>query len=162
MFRVGYGCDLHRFTEGSFLRLGGVTIPYTNALLGHSDADVLLHAVADALLGAAALGDIGDMFPDTDEENKGRDSAEILALCNEAIKKKGWRVSNLDCVVCAERPKLGPLKKRMSDRIAAILGIEPDLVNVKAKTGEKVGPVGRLEAIEAQAVVLLEPLNKNQ
>lgn len=158
MYRVGYGCDLHRFTEGSSLRLGGVTIPFSHALLGHSDADVLLHAIADALLGAAALGDIGDRFPDTAEENRGRDSAEILALCNEAVEQAGWRVSNLDCVVCAERPKLGALKTRMRDRIAAILGVRPDQVNVKAKTGEKVGPVGRMEAIEARAVVLLEPV----
>ena len=160
MYRVGYGCDLHRFTEGTSLRLGGVTIPFTYALLGHSDADVLLHAIADALLGAAALGDIGELFPDDDEENRGRDSAEILSLCNEAVEETGWRVSNLDCVVCAERPKLGALKKAMRSRIAAILGVKPDQVNVKAKTGEKVGPVGRLEAIEARAVVLLEPIEK--
>lgn len=160
MYRVGYGCDLHRFTEGTSLRLGGVTIPFTYALLGHSDADVLLHAIADALLGAAALGDIGELFPDDDEENRGRDSAEILSLCNEAVEEAGWRVSNLDCVVCAERPKLGALKKAMRSRIAAILGVKPDQVNVKAKTGEKVGPVGRLEAIEARAVVMLEPIEK--
>ena len=128
MYRVGYGCDLHRFTEGTSLRLGGVTIPFTNALLGHSDADVLLHAIADALLGAAGLGDIGELFPDDAEENRGRDSAEILSLCNEAVENEGWQVSNLDCVGCAERPKLGP--------------------------------VGRLEAIEARAVVLLEPLEE--
>ena len=160
MYRVGYGCDLHRFTEGTSLRLGGVTIPFTNALLGHSDADVLLHAIADALLGAAGLGDIGELFPDDAEENRGRDSAEILSLCNEAVENEGWQVSNPDCVVCAERPKLGALKQAMRDRIAAILGIKPDQVNVKAKTGEKVGPVGRLEAIEARAVVLLEPLEE--
>lgn len=160
MYRVGYGCDLHRLTNGSSIRLGGVTIPHDQALLGHSDADVLLHAIADALLGAAALGDIGELFPDTAEENRRRDSAEILALCNEAIEDKGWRVANLDCVVCAERPKLGALKKRMRDRIAAILGVTPEQVNVKAKTGEKVGPVGRLEAIEARAVVLIEPIEE--
>jgi len=157
MYRIGYGCDLHRFTEGTSLRLGGVSIPFTKKLLGWSDADVLLHAIADALLGAAALGDIGEMFPDNAEENRGRDSAEILALCNEAVERKGWKVSNLDCVVCAERPKLGALKTAMRDRIAAILGVASNQVNVKAKTGEKVGPVGRLEAIEARAVVLLEP-----
>lgn len=160
MFRVGFGCDLHRFTEGVSIRLGGVSIPFSKSLLGHSDADVLLHAVADALLGAAGLGDIGDRFPDTAEENRGRDSAEILALCNDAIREAGWRVANLDCVVCAQKPKLGPLKTAMRDRIAAILEIEPSQVNVKAKTGENVGPVGRLEAIEAKAVVLIEPLEK--
>ena len=149
MYRVGYGCDLHRFTEGTSLRLGGVTIPFTYALLGHSDADVLLHAIADALLGAAALGDIGELFPDDDEENRGRDSAEILSLCNEAVEEAGWRVSNLDCVVCAERPKLGALKKALRSRIAAILGAAGSSER-QAKTGEKVGPVGRLEAIEAR------------
>ena len=158
-YRIGFGCDLHRFTEGVSLRLGGVSIPFSKSLLGHSDADVLLHAIADALLGAAGLGDVGELFPDTAEENRGRDSGEILALCNEAVAEAGWRVSNLDCVVSAQRPKLGPLKETMRNRIAAILGVEPGQVNVKAKTGEHVGPVGRLEAIEAQAVVLLEPLD---
>lgn len=158
--RVGYGCDLHRFTEGSSLRLGGVTIPYCQSLLGHSDADALLHAIADALLGAAALGDIGEFFPDTAEENRGRDSAEILSLCAEAVAAAGWRVVNLDCVVCAQRPKLGPVKKAMRDRIAAILDVPADCVNVKAKTGEHVGPVGRLEAIETFAVVLLAPADE--
>lgn len=162
MYRVGYGCDLHRFTEGTSLRLGGVTIPFSKALLGWSDADVLLHAIADALLGAAGLGDIGELFPDDAEENRDRDSAEILALCNEAIEEKGWRVANLDCVVCAERPKLGALKSRMRERVAAILGVKPDQVNVKAKTGEKVGPVGRMEAIEARAVVLIEPIERGE
>ena len=151
-YRIGFGCDLHRFTEGVSLRLGGVSIPFSKSLLGHSDADVLLHAIADALLGAAGLGDIGELFPDTAEENRGRDSGEILALCNEAVAEAGWQVSNLDCVVSAQRPKLGR-------PTAAILGVEPGQVNVKAKTGEHVGPVGRLEAIEAQAVVLLEPLD---
>ena len=156
MIRVGYGCDLHRFTEGTSLRLGGVSIPFSNSLLGHSDADVLLHAIADALLGAAGLGDIGELFPDTADENRGRDSAEILALCHGAVEEKGWRVANLDCVVCAQRPKLGALKEQMKIRVAAILGIDPDCVNVKAKTGEGVGPVGRMEAIEARAVALIE------
>ena len=160
MVRIGHGYDVHRFAPDRKLMLGAVEIPHTRGLLGHSDADVLLHAIADALLGAAALGDIGELFPDDAEENRGRDSAEILSLCNEAVEEAGWQVSNLDCVVCAERPKLGGLKKAMRDRIAAILGIKPDQVNVKAKTGEKVGPVGRLEAIEARAVVLLEPLEE--
>ena len=156
MIRVGYGCDLHRLTDGVSLRLGGVSIPYNKTAIGHSDADVLLHAIADAALGAAGLGDIGEMFPDTSEENRGRDSGEILALCMAAVEERGWRVVNLDCVVCAERPKLGVLKAVMRDRIAGILGVSGDCVNVKAKTGEKVGPVGRMEAIEARAVILLE------
>ena len=156
MFRVGYGCDLHRFTEGLSLRLGGVAIPFHKSLLGHSDADALLHAIADALLGAAGLGDIGEHFPDTSEENRNRDSGEILALCKEMVEHRGWRVVNLDCVVCAQEPKLGALKSKMRERIAAILDVDVSCVNVKAKTGEKVGPVGRLEAIETRAVVLLE------
>ena len=160
MFRIGFGQDLHRFAEGSSLRLGGVSSPFERKLLGHSDADVLLHAIADALLGAAGLGDIGELFPDTSEENRGRDSAEILMICNEAIENEGWKVSNLDCVVSAERPKLGALKKAMRDRIAGILGVEPSRVNVKAKTGEGVGPIGRSEAIEATAVVLLESIKE--
>ena len=156
--RVGYGNDLHRFTEGSSLRLGGVTIPYCQSLLGHSDADALLHAVADAILGGAGLGDIGEFFPDTAEENRGRDSVEILALCVEEAARAGWRVVNLDCVVCAQQPKLGALKKAMRDRIAAVLELPPRCVNVKAKTGEHVGPVGRMEAIETFAVALLAPI----
>lgn len=159
--RVGYGNDLHRFTEGSSLKLGGVTIPYCASLLGHSDADALLHAIADAILGGAGLGDIGELFPDTSEENRDRDSAEILAICAEEVARAGWRVVNLDCVVCAQRPKLGPLKKAMRDRIAGILDLPPERVNVKAKTGEHVGPVGRMEAIETFAVALLAPISDN-
>ena len=142
--RVGYGNDLHRFTEGSSLKLGGVTIP-----------------IADAILGGAGLGDIGELFPDTSEENRDRDSAEILAICAEEVARAGWRVVNLDCVVCAQRPKLGPLKKAMRDRIAGILDLPPERVNVKAKTGEHVGPVGRMEAIETFAVALLAPISDN-
>ena len=160
MYRVGYGCDLHRFTDGASLRLGGVSIPYSRSLLGHTDADALLHAIADAALGAAGLGDIGDMFPDTSEENRGRDSAEILSLCLESVEEAGWRVVNVDCVVCAQAPKLGPLKDAMRGRIAGILGVDRSRVNVKAKTGEHVGPVGRMEAIETRAVVLLRRVAK--
>lgn len=156
--RVGFGNDLHRFTEGSSLRLGGVTIPYCSSLLGHSDADALLHAISDAVLGAAGLGDIGELFPDDAEENRGRDSAEMLALCAERAARAGWRVVNVDCVVCAQRPKLGALKKAMRARIAGILDLPVDAVDVKAKTGEHVGPVGRMEAIETYAVALLAPI----
>jgi 2-C-methyl-D-erythritol 2,4-cyclodiphosphate synthase len=125
-------------------------------MIGHSDADVLLHAVTDALLGAAALSDIGELFPDTDPANKGRDSADMLRRAWETVARQGWRIGNLDCVVFAERPKLGPLKQAMRERLAAILAIAPEQVGVKAKTGEKVGPIGREEAIAAECVVLLE------
>lgn len=125
-------------------------------MVGHSDADVLLHAVTDALLGAAALGDIGELFPDTDPANRGRDSADMLRRAWEIAARQGWRIGNLDCIVFAERPKLGPVKQAIRERLAAILAIAPEQVGVKAKTGEKVGPIGREEAIAAECVVLLE------
>lgn len=139
--------------------MGGVDVPHDRGLLGHSDADVLLHAVTDALLGAAALGDIGQMFPDTDAANRGRDSAEMLAAAVEAIHRAGWRVGNIDCIVFAQRPKLAPHKPDIRKRLAEILGVEPDRVGLKAKTGEGVGPVGREEAIEAQCVCLVVPVD---
>jgi 2-C-methyl-D-erythritol 2,4-cyclodiphosphate synthase len=116
-----------------------------------------LHAVTDALLGAAALGDIGEMFPDTDPANRGRDSAEMLGQALRAVTGAGWRVGNVDCIVLAQRPKLAPHKQAIRQRLAAILGVEPDAVGLKAKTGEEVGPIGRQEIIAAQCVVLLEP-----
>lgn len=125
-------------------------------MIGHSDADVLLHAVTDALLGAAALGDIGEFFPDTDPTNKGRDSADMLRRAWDAVTQQGWRIANLDCIVFAERPKLSPWKSAIRERLAAILALLPEQVGFKAKTGEKVGPVGREEAIAAECVVLLE------
>ncbi len=125
-------------------------------MIGHSDADVLLHAVTDALLGAAALGDIGEFFPDTDPTNKGRDSADMLRRAWNAVAQQGWRIANLDCIVFAERPKLSPWKLAIRERLAAILALLPEQVGFKAKTGEKVGPVGREEAIAAECVVLLE------
>lgn len=154
--RIGIGTDLHRLGSGLPLWLGGVEIKHERGLIGHSDADVLLHAVTDALLGAAALGDIGTMFPDTDEANRGRDSVEMLAAAHEAVCKAGWRICNLDCVVAAQRPKLSPYRERICRRIADILKITTDQVGLKAKTGEEVGPIGREEAIAAQCVVLLE------
>jgi 2-C-methyl-D-erythritol 2,4-cyclodiphosphate synthase len=138
------------------LRIGGVDVPHDRHLCGHSDADVLLHAVTDALLGAAGLPDIGQLFPNTDDANRGRDSAEILQLAYERVTAAGWRVVNLDCVVAAERPKILPAKERIVARVAEILGIEAGRVGLKAKTGEGVGPVGREEAIEARCVALLE------
>jgi 2-C-methyl-D-erythritol 2,4-cyclodiphosphate synthase len=133
-----------------------VEIAFERRLLGHSDADVLLHAVTDALLGAAALGDIGELFPDDAAENRGRDSADMLARAYASVRAAGWRIVNLDCIVFAQRPKLSPYKETIRRRIAEILALEPEQVGVKAKTGERVGPVGREEAIEAQCVCLLE------
>lgn len=155
--RVGIGQDTHRLRPGGPLRLGGVDIPCDREAIGHSDADSLLHAITDAVLGAAALGDIGHMFPDTDPVNRNRDSGEMLAAACAAAAALGWQIGNLDCVVCLQRPKLLPHRQAMLQRLSEILRIEPERIGLKAKTGESVGPVGREEAIEAQAVVLLVP-----
>ncbi|MCL2348048.1 MAG: 2-C-methyl-D-erythritol 2,4-cyclodiphosphate synthase [Planctomycetaceae bacterium] len=154
-FRVGIGHDTHRLQNGSAILLGGIRIPCDFSLVGHSDADVLLHAVTDALLGAACLGDIGEIFPDDDSVNLGRDSAEMLAEALLLVKKAGWKVVNLDCIVFAEMPKLGHHKLDIRLRIAELLEINSVCVNVKAKTGEKIGTIGRSEAIAAQCVILL-------
>jgi 2-C-methyl-D-erythritol 2,4-cyclodiphosphate synthase len=154
--RIGLGHDTHRLGEGGPLRLGGMEIPYDRHAIGHSDADVLLHAITDALLGAAALGDIGELFPDTDPANKGRDSADMLHRAHERVLAAGYRIENLDCVVFAQRPKLLPHREAMRRRIAEILQITPEQVGLKAKTGEHVGPVGREEAIQAECVALLD------
>ncbi len=153
--RVGLGHDTHRLQPGGPLRIGGVTIDHDQQMVGHSDADVLLHAVTDALLGAAALGDIGELFPNKDPANRGRDSAEMLAGAWQAVRQAGWQIANLDCIVFAERPKLSPHKQAIQARIAELLDVAPDQVGVKAKTGEGLDAVGRREAIQAQAVVLL-------
>jgi len=153
--RIGLGHDTHRLSAGTEIVLGGVRIPFDYSLIGHSDADVLLHAITDALLGAAAIGDIGDLFPDGDPENRGRSSVEMLRIAYEQVRRKGYVLSNLDCILFAEKPKLGPLKQTIRERLAEILEVEPDQIGLKAKTGEKVGPVGRMEAISAEAVVLL-------
>lgn len=153
--RVGLGHDIHRLVAGRKLILGGVPIEFERGLDGHSDADVLLHAVTDALLGAAGLGDIGQWFPDTDPQWKGADSSALLAKIVDAISRRGWAVVNLDCTISAERPKLQPYKSQIRQRLAELLAIEPDMVNVKANTGEQVGPVGRGEAITADAVILI-------
>ena len=137
------------------MRLGGIEVPHDRRPVGHSDADVLLHAVTDALLGAAALGDIGEMFPDTDPANRGRDSADMLRQAFAAVAEAGWQVVNVDCIVMAQRPKLAPYMQAIRRRVAEILAVEPDAVGLKAKTGEQVGPIGREEAIAAQCVVLL-------
>lgn len=140
------------------MRLGGVDIPHDHGLVGHSDADVLLHAVTDALLGAAGLGDIGELFPDTDPRNRGRDSAEMLSLALAKVAEAGYRVVNVDSIVFAERPKLSAYKEAIRRRLAALVDVDTGRVAVKAKTGEHAGPVGRQEVIMAQSVVLLEPI----
>ena len=154
-YRVGIGHDTHRLEPGGPLRLGGVDVPHDRQAVGHSDADVLLHAITDALLGAADLGDIGEMFPDNDPANRGRDSAEMLAAAYQHVCGAGYELVNLDCIVHAERPKLSPHKNAIRQRIAETLKIAAERVSVKAKTGERVGAVGREEAIQAQCVVLL-------
>ena len=154
--RVGIGHDTHRLGEGGPLVLGGLQLDHDRHTIGHSDADVLLHSITDALLGAASLGDIGELFPDTDPANKGKDSAEMLQAAIAEVRDAGFKIVNLDCIVFAQRPKLSPHKPAIRDRIAEILAIDSTLVGVKAKTGESVGPIGREEAISAQVVVLLE------
>lgn len=154
--RIGIGHDTHRLGQPRPLILGGVTIPHSTGLIGQSDADVLLHALTDAILGALGKGDIGEWFPDTDPANKDADSAELLKRVLQNALPPGAKVVNLDCIVFAQMPKLSPYKKQMEDSIATLLGISSDRVNVKAKTGEHVGPVGREEAIQAEVVVLLD------
>lgn len=153
--RIGLGEDTHRLAEGGPLRLGGISIPHDKELVGHSDADVLLHAITDALLGAAGLPDIGELFPNTADENRGRDSADFLRLAYEQVQQAGYKLANLDCVVSAQRPKLSPHKDAIRERIAAILEVEPSQIGIKAKTGEGVGPIGREESIDARCVTLL-------
>ena len=153
--RIGEGWDIHALVEGRALMLGGVQVPYSKGLLGHSDADALLHAITDALLGAAGMGDIGTHFPDTDAAFKGADSAVLLAEAARRVRAQGYTIGNVDSTIIAQAPKLAPHISAMRARIADILGIAPDGVNVKAKTAEKMGPVGEGMAIEARAVVLL-------
>ncbi|HSI55769.1 MAG TPA: 2-C-methyl-D-erythritol 2,4-cyclodiphosphate synthase [Ramlibacter sp.] len=154
-FRIGEGWDIHALVPGRKLVIGGVEVPFERGLLGHSDADVLLHAITDALLGAAGLGDIGRHFPDTDERFKGADSAVLLAEAALRVREKGLQIGNVDSTVIAQAPKLAPYIDAMRDRIAAVLDLTPAQVNVKAKTAEKLGPVGQGLAIEARAIVLL-------
>ncbi len=153
--RVGEGWDIHALVEGRKLILGGVEIPYSKGLLGHSDADALLHAITDALLGAAALGDIGSHFPDTDARFKGADSGLLLAEAARRVRDKGYSIGNVDTTVIAQAPKLAPHIASMRARIAQLLELDVDQVNVKAKTAEKMGPVGEGLAMEARAIVLL-------
>ena len=153
--RIGLGYDVHQLVPDRKLWLGGIEIPHILGLLGHSDADVLLHAICDALLGAAALGDIGKHFPDNDPKYKNIDSKLLLRHCNELLLENGYRVGNIDSIIVAQKPKVGPYIPQMRECIASILGIEPGQVSVKATTTEHLGFEGREEGISAQAVVLL-------
>lgn len=153
--RIGYGYDVHQFSSGRKLILGGIEIPHDRGLLGHSDADVLLHAITDAILGALALGDIGTHFPDTDSNWKDADSTELLQDVYAMVTKKGYQLSNIDSTVVAEEPKLKPYISQIQDRISKILSISPDRVSIKATTSEKMGFVGRGEGIAAMCTILL-------
>ena len=154
-YRVGQGVDVHALVEGRPLVIGGVTIPYERGLLGHSDADVLLHAITDAVLGAAGLGDIGTHFPDTDPRFRGADSRALLREAVARVRQAGWVVGNVDATVHAQAPKIGPHAPAMVANIAHDLGVGPDAVNVKAKTNERLGHLGRGEGIAATAVAMI-------
>jgi 2-C-methyl-D-erythritol 2,4-cyclodiphosphate synthase len=153
--RIGNGYDIHQLTKGRPLILGGVEISHELGLLGHSDADVLTHAIMDAMLGALSLGDIGHYFPPTDPQWAGANSLVLLSQVNQLIQTQGWQIGNIDSVVVAERPKLKPHIKTMRDRIASTLEVKPDQIGIKATTNEKLGPLGREEGIAAYAVALL-------
>ena len=154
--RIGQGYDVHRLKEGRKLILGGVEIPWDKGLDGHSDADVLVHAVMDALLGAAALGDIGKLFPDTDEQYRGADSMKLLDAVGKLLAEKGWRVENIDSTIVAQKPKLAAHLPQMARNMASVLGLQADQVSVKATTEERLGFTGSGEGMAAQAVCLLE------
>jgi 2-C-methyl-D-erythritol 2,4-cyclodiphosphate synthase len=155
-FRIGQGVDIHRLIAGRKLILGGVEIPWEKGLLGHSDADVVCHALSNALLGAIGEGDIGRHFPDSDPRYKGASSIELLRVVMSLVKEHGFRVGNADLTILAERPKLGPYREEIRKNLAAILEVDPADVNIKATTGEQMGFVGREEGMMAEAVVLLE------
>ena len=154
-FRIGEGWDTHALVVGRPLILGGVTIPHTHGLLGHSDADALSHAITDALFGAVAMGDIGRHFPDTDEQFRGADSVALLAEAARRVRAAGWQIGNIDSTIIAQAPKMAPHILAMRLRLAQALALELDQINVKAKTAEKMGPVGRGESIETRAVCLV-------
>ena len=156
MIRIGHGYDVHAFSDDRKCIIGGVKIPYEKGLLGHSDADVLLHAISDSLLGAAALGDIGKHFPDTDPEFKGADSLVLLEKVNQLLEQKGYKVVNVDATVIAQAPKLAPYIIEMRENIAKALKIDVDFISVKATTEEKLGFTGRKEGISAHSVCLIE------
>ena len=156
MLKIGQGFDVHAFCEGSFVTLGGVSIEHTHGLKAHSDGDVLLHAIMDALLGALNLGDIGKLFPDTSSEFEGADSAQLLSHVCELMRDRGYVLVNLDSTLMCERPKIGPHREAMQQRISEVMGVSVDQISVKATTTEKLGFTGRSEGIAAQAVVLLQ------
>ncbi|MDP4169845.1 MAG: 2-C-methyl-D-erythritol 2,4-cyclodiphosphate synthase [Bacillota bacterium] len=156
MFRIGQGFDVHQLTEGRPLIIGGITIPYEKGLLGHSDADVLLHTVADACLGAIGAGDIGKHFPDTDPNFKDADSAKLMEHVWKLVKEEGYELVNADCTIIAQQPKMAPYIQQMKERIAELLEAAPGQINVKATTTEKLGFTGRGEGIASQAVVLIK------
>ncbi len=154
--RVGYGYDIHQLIKGDHLYLGGVKIKCEYALLGHSDADVLLHAICDALLGAAGCGDIGDHFPDTAPQYKNIDSKVLLAKTDNMIRKKGYRIKNIDCIIFSQSIKISPFKPQIKEVVSKVLDIEQEIVNIKAKTNEELDSIGQNKAIAAAAIVLLE------
>ncbi|WP_455138239.1 2-C-methyl-D-erythritol 2,4-cyclodiphosphate synthase [Thermophilibacter sp.] len=156
MLRIGHGFDVHAFTEGRPLVLGGVTVPSERGLAGHSDADVVAHAVMDAVLGALRAGDIGKLFPDTDPAYEGADSLGLMRQVAALVRERGWRVADVDCTIAAQAPKLAPYREEMRARMAAALGVDVEQVGVKATTTERLGFVGREEGIAAWAVCLLE------
>ena len=155
-FRIGLGNDIHRLAAGKPLVIGGVKIDHDRGPDAHSDGDVLLHSLVDALLGAAGLGDIGDLFPDSDEAYRDMESSKFVLEAMRLLKTNGWRPVNVDAVVMAQSPKLSPHKAAIRERVAELTGLPVEAVNIKAKTGEKVGPIGREEAIAAEVVVLIE------
>lgn len=159
MFRIGQGFDVHQLTEGRPLIIGGITIPYEKGLLGHSDADVLLHTVSDACLGAIGEGDIGKHFPDTDPNFKDADSAKLMEHVWQLVKDRGYELVNADCTIIAQKPKMAPYIQQMKERIAELLNASPEQINVKATTTEKLGFTGRGEGIASQAVVLLKKVS---
>jgi len=164
MYRIGIGHDTHRLEPGNGLWIGGLQIPHSQSAVGHSDADVLLHAITDAILGAAALGDIGELFPNTDPKNKDRSSSEMLAIAFDKVRSAGWNIVNMDCIVFAEKPKILPHREQIRLHVADLLAVDSSQVWLKAKTGEGVGPIGEERAIAAECVVLLETtkaLNKH-
>ena len=158
-YRIGIGYDIHRLVEGRDLIIGGVRITHEKGLLGHSDADVLVHAIIDALLGAVALDDIGTLFPDTDPKYKDADSMVLLRNVYKKVQQEGYLINNIDSNIIAQNPKMMPYIPKMKESIAAILGLEPNDISIKAKTKEKLDAVGESKAIEANAVVMLERIN---
>ena len=156
--RIGQGYDVHAFAEGDHIMLGGVRVPHSRGVLAHSDGDVIIHALCDAMLGALALGDIGVHFPPSDQRWKGADSGQFLQHCNQLLRERGWQLGNADITVICERPKVGPHALAMREALAELLGVELDRISVKATTSEKLGFLGREEGIAAQAVALLVAL----